>query len=155
MANHDTEGVVISYLAGAEFKHSRVTRTTEGAYMLDNKPLTAATSPTLPEAVTAAVGVISARVGKPIFPVRNPAAMQSGGPAGNPSNGYVNTSYEVMAAALSELPVMDRFQAERKVGEAGTDGGFLLRQQTGGPTDDKVVISCLTKGAVRVCLQCV
>jgi hypothetical protein len=120
--------------------------------MLDNKPLTAATSSTLPDAVTTAVGVISARVGKSMFPVRKPAAMQSGVPAGNPSIGYVNTSYEVMAAALSELPVMDRFEAERKVGEVGADGGFLLRQQTGGPADDKVVISCLTKGAVCVCM---
>ena len=45
---------------------------------------------------------------------------------------------------MSELPMMDRFEAEQSLGAAGTDGGYLLRRQAG--DDEKVCISCVTKG---------
>jgi hypothetical protein len=59
------------------------------------------------QAIGAALDRIVTRVGKPLFPVRDPR------PAMNVSRGgamlgYQNTSYEVMAAALSELPVIVR-----------------------------------------------
>ena len=43
--------------------------------------------------------------------------------------GYVNTSFEMMAAFLSELPAMERTQAETVLAGHAIDGGFLLRKK--------------------------
>lgn len=143
------DGTVVSYIAsGTTCKHSRITRSTDGsAYHLDNKPLTAASpQATMQDAVAAAVAVIASRLGAAVSLDLVCAPPLDGTPGRTMSNntGYVNTRYEVMAAILSELPIIDRFQAEQKLGAAGIDGGFLLRQKKSG--EEKVVISCLTKG---------
>ena len=97
-------------------------------------------------AITAAVCNLSKRVGNPMFPVRDPTVGINAETAFvNMEQGYVNTSWEVMAAALSELPVMDRLEAESKLAARGIDGGFLLRQK--GDEADKAAISCLHDGA--------
>lgn len=68
------------------------------------------------------------------------------------NSGYVNTSYEVMAAAVSVLPAMTRSDAESKLATANVDGGFLLRQKKGPPSSAssnsnlKVVVSSTSKG---------
>jgi hypothetical protein len=72
------------------------------------------------------------QVGKQLFPVRDPSK-----PTGlensddivlSDEGEYVNTSWNVMAAFLSELPATDRPTAEGQLSDRGIDGGFLLRQ---------------------------
>lgn len=58
------------------------------------------------------------------------------------ASGYVNTSYEVMAAMQSELPTMDRFEAERKLAAENVAGAFILRRKM--DEADVVSISCLS-----------
>jgi len=136
-------GLVVSYVGtNGKCTHSPITEV-GGTFFRDDKPLaTATTPPTLSAAIDAALVVVRTRVGKPIFPVRDPAASVQ---SFNIASGYVNTTYEVMAAAASELPVMDRFEAEQKLIAAKVEDGFILRHNA--DEDDIVSISCTSKGS--------
>jgi hypothetical protein len=139
----DGSGVVLSYFGASKIAHSRIIEA-GGTYTMDGKSLgTAGMSQS--EAIAAGVESVSRRVGKPIFPVRDPSVGINLETAFvDMENGYVNTSWEVMAAALSELPVMERTEAEAQLATRGIDGGFLLRQK--GDEGDKAAISCLSCG---------
>ena len=77
------------------------------------------------------------------------------------SNGYVNMNWEVMSAAQSALPVLNRLEIEAKLAKGNVDGGFYLHRKqmqlqlqgnAGGdpsihPVQDKeVVVSCRSRG---------
>ena len=78
--------------------------------------------------------------GKSLFPIRDPLL-----PAESTVHqaAYTNVSWEVMAAALSQLPEMDRATSEAFLHNKGVVGGFLLRQK-GELETYKVAVSCMS-----------
>lgn len=150
-------GVVVSYVGtNGKCAHSQITAV-DGMFFQDKIPLLTsgggcgggelggAAPSTLSAAIDAALVVIQTRVKKPMYPVRDPTAKHNNGgrldPATTHASGYVNTTYEVMAAAASELPVMDRFEAEQKLATC-VDGGFILRRKADEAVRNTYSITC-------------
>ena len=154
----NTASTVISYRHGADGKkmtHSQLSRSQEGVYMLNNNPITGVTEHgakiSYPTAISTVLGLLVKQVGKQLFPVRSAASFESD--TMDFGKGYVNTSFEMMAAFLSELPAIERTQAETVLAGHAIDGGFILRKKDA----VRVVVSscgwCLCCECARACLQ--
>ena len=143
-------GVIVSYYpTGKDIRHSRLTKSAKnGTFRIDGKPMDDVLN--MHDAILKTIDRASKKSNKLFFPVRSPEMHVGAGtgapiqPYGGLDSGYVNTSFEVMSAALSQLPVMDRLPAEAKLKSAGVVGGFFLRQK--GDTNDKAAVSVLTPG---------
>lgn len=109
----------------------------ERQYMLDSKPFDeSGACLSLSDALRTLVELTSKRVGKVIYPVRDPIQLGSSNGAGG---AYQNTSWETMSAFVSELPQMDRADAENMLEGKSIDGGFMLRLKAA----QNVVVTCM------------
>ena len=159
--------IVVSFIGARDCGHSQVTADGNGAFYKDGEllvPTKAAAAAEVPgsavasgrmalaDAIDLVVSQLAKRLGKPLYAIRDPvkaeAEMVSGG--SRVGTGYVNTTWEVMAAGLAELPSMPRVEAERKLANAGRDGVFLLRVNHGDSDYDcrcdyRATVSCITR----------
>ena len=138
----------VRYTAGGKHKvqHSMMSQampaglTTTPTYLLDGKDfndLEAGAS--FADALKAMVSATAKRIGKQLYPVRNPNQADAANAGNNAVGGYQNTSWECMDAFISDLPQMDRTHAEALLTAKGVDGGFILRVKTA----QNVVVSCM------------
>ena len=159
--------IVVSFIGARDCGHSQVTADGNGAFYKDGEllvPTKAAAAAEVPgsavasgrmalaDAIDLVVSQLAKRLGKPLYAIRDPvkaeAEMVGGG--SRVGTGYVNTTWEVMAAGLAELPSMPRVEAERKLANAGRDGVFLLRVNHGDSDYDcrcdyRATVSCITR----------
>ena len=147
----NSSSVVMSVRYTAEGKHKvqhsmmsqavSAGSTTATTYLLDGKAFNAAGSNApFEDALKELVSATAKRIGKQLYPVRDPNQADTANAAGSNAVGaYQNTSWEVMASFLSELPLMDRPDAEQMLEGKGVDGGFMLRRKAA----QNVVITCM------------
>lgn len=149
---------VLSYTAGnlRDLVHLKISEDAEkGTFMINGTPIAASKSVgmTFAGAIDAVLSEAAIKLGKKLFPVRNPALGPGDGAAHAEMDerGYVNTSWATMARYLGELPATDRGEAEKQLKDRGIDGGFLLRQN-GEPSAYKASVSCYSGGKFEHCI---
>lgn len=142
----------VRYTAGGKHKvqHSMLSQamsaqagsnSTTVTYLLDGKAFNnIEAGASFADALKALVSVMVGRIGKQLYPVRDPTqADAANGGGSNAVGSYQNTSWESMMAFVSELPQMDRTDAEALLADKGIDGGFVLRVKTA----QNIVVSCM------------